>query len=430
MPVGRLISRVDDPRFLVYYRNCAEGYATVVQDFAFRRYPEAYFHTYDVLEFFWKALSILAKGGHPPTHLPNKSQFNTLMARFAPHIDAKAADRLKRVFERYNPTWTTGNPLGRAQARYGDGQRPPYALIREPAGRSAVGHSSLVASTLARIHREIRLGAGTLQIGLLNGRFSPSNPAEKVCNISPWGDFSPDPVGDWASFLAGISGAKLTRISILELSPRFQIVVNPFGEAYPDLPASRKILPGYTLIRSYISEGGVFVTAGGHPFSYYFDVTTGKKVEIFSPVGNVLHGRPSFAIGPGLATVSIPTTSVISDNLLNIDFDSETTWDARTVGATTMVPRREPADQKLSNFQLPGALSEFRAIDPRRSHAAVPVVRGRRTDGTEVYATASIPRQLGRLYHLGLNLSRGRVAEFQFACAAVGALCSNYTSYF
>lgn len=424
-------SRIDEPTYLDFYRSCAESYASVEEDHAFRRYPDAYYHTYDVLEFFWKALSILVSGNFSRTHLPGESQFDTLMNKFTPHVDGRTATQLKRLFERYNPSWTTWNPPGRARSRYGDRGLTPYDMVHEPESRSAAQDSKIVAGTLARINREVRIASGTLQMGILDGRFSPSDPTEKVCNVSPWGDFSNDPVKDWVNALSLIKGVRLTRVAVLEISPRFQIVMNPFGEAFPDLPASRNVLPGYTQIRNFISNGGVFVTAGGHPFTYYYDVTTGKQTDVFKAVRNVIRATPSVRVVQNQAVISIPTTNVIADNLLSIDFDCETTWDTTgRGGATPMTPHREPPDGKLSNFALPPQLNEFRAIDPLRSPAAVPVIRGTRSDKMQVYPAAVIPRQLGLLYHLGLDLSRGRTIEFDFARNAVEALCQNLGSYF
>lgn len=423
-------SGINEPTYLDFYRSCAEGYASVEEDYAFRRYPDAYYHTYDVLEFFWKALNVLMNGNYVKTHLPAERHFDSLMNRFGSYMDGKTASKLKQIFERYNPSWTTSNPDGRAWSRYGDGSRTPYDIVREPMSRIAVEDSKEVAGTLARVNRKIRIESGTLQVGILDGRFSPSNPTEKICNISPWGDFSDNPVADWVNALSLISGVNLTKVAVLELSPRFQIVVNPFGEAYPDLPASRNILPGYTQIRNFISNGGVFVTAGGHPFTYYYDITTGTQTDIFKVVRNVIRAMPSLGFVQNQPVVSIPTTNVIPDNLLSIDFDSETTWDTGRGGGTPMTLYRRPQAGKFGSFTLSEQLNEFRAIDSQRSPKAIPVVHGRRSDNIEVYPAALIPRGLGLLYHLGLDLSRGKTREFEFARSAVEALCQNFGSYF
>lgn len=402
----------------------------VEEDHSFRRYPDAYYHTYDVLEFFWKSIGQLLNGRYDPIHLPEEGTFDALMVQARPHIDAAAASRLKQIFVRYNSTWNR-NPPDRQRSRYGYNGRTPYDLYTKTLSQTALTDSRFVSGVLAKVNREVRVNSGTIHIGLIDGRFSPSDATEKICNVSPWGDFSSNPLDDWAGALSAMTNTRVTRIPILELTNKYSIVVNPFGETYPDLPMSRNVLPGYAQIQSFIGNGGIFVTAGGHPLTTYFDVTTGVVTDVKRVVRNVMSGQPTAVAVQGQAQVSIPTTNVISDNLLSLDFASETTWDtARQAGPVVTVPRRDPSEARYGNFTLPAQVEEFRAIDPTISPRAIPVVRGRRSDSKEVYLAALVPFGLGYLFHFGLNLGRGKLVEFNFACKGVEAACTNFLSYF
>ena len=225
-------------------------------------------------------------------------------------------------------------------------------------------------------------------------------------------------------------GAKVTRIPVLELTNRYSLVVNPFGEAYPDLTVSRTVLPGYNQILNYMGNGGVFVTAGGHPFTYYYDVVSGRQTDVKKVIPNVLRGPPISTVVQGQPRVSIPVSNVISDNLLNIDFDCETTWDVGLGGPMTAVPRQDASDLKYGHYALPPQLEEYRAIDPMKSSRAKPVVRGQRSDGSQVHLASLVPYGLGYLLHFGLNLSRGKTSEFDLASKGVELACRNYLQYF
>jgi hypothetical protein len=46
----------------------------------------------------------------------------------------------------------------------------------------------------------------------------------------------------------------------------FSVVINPFGEAYPELGNAEGT--GFRTIMSYIQNGGIFINSGGQPFVY------------------------------------------------------------------------------------------------------------------------------------------------------------------
>jgi hypothetical protein len=69
------------------------------------------------------------------------------------------------------------------------------------------------------------------------------------------------------------------------------VIINPFGEAYPELGSAEGV--GLRTILSYIQDGGIFVNSGGQPFVYSWDVNTGSHnlVINFIPMSSYLESN-------------------------------------------------------------------------------------------------------------------------------------------
>ncbi len=105
----------------------------------------------------------------------------------------------------------------------------------------------------------------------------------------------------------------------------FPIIVNPFGEAYPELGNTEDIW--LKTILSYIGVGGIFVNTGGQPFVYSWDVNTGiyKLLVNFIPalasIQNIydIKGNPMLSINENLR---IPVEALALKRYFNVDQDS------------------------------------------------------------------------------------------------------------
>ena len=75
------------------------------------------------------------------------------------------------------------------------------------------------------------------------------------------------------------NGSNLFDVSMTPVSNisngSFSVVINPFGEAYPELGNGEGV--GFKTIASYIRDGGIFINSGGQPFTYSWDVNTGNS---------------------------------------------------------------------------------------------------------------------------------------------------------
>ena len=80
------------------------------------------------------------------------------------------------------------------------------------------------------------------------------------------------------------NGSNLFQVSLTSISnlsnDAFSIVINPFGEAYPELGSAEGV--GLKTILSYIHDGGILVNSGGQPFVYSWDVKTGSYNLVIS----------------------------------------------------------------------------------------------------------------------------------------------------
>ena len=87
------------------------------------------------------------------------------------------------------------------------------------------------------------------------------------------------------------NGFNLFQVSLTSISNlsngAFSIIINPFGEAYPELGSAEGV--GLRTILSYIQDGGIFVNSGGQPFVYSWDVNTGSHnlVINFIPISKL-----------------------------------------------------------------------------------------------------------------------------------------------
>jgi len=69
-------------------------------------------------------------------------------------------------------------------------------------------------------------------------------------------------------------------IGVAGISNYYPVLVNPYGEAYPEENAYLKTTFGR--IEDYVYNGGIFVSVGGFPFFYALDKKSGNKVPLAS----------------------------------------------------------------------------------------------------------------------------------------------------
>lgn len=227
---------------------------------------------------------------------------------------------------------------------------------------------------------------------------------------------------DWQSQLDKPSST----ISIEEITDEYAAIVNPYGETYPEKSILNPRLGTFEEILSYVSNGGIFVCAGGYPFFYAYHPETERQV----PMAEYLTGykgvitesnvdSPQTAGGDmdlirasmTLQPVDIPGLS-LTDTLLNERFNLKTTlW-----GAETRRVHQNQSDQELVgdlvNVGGTDRIVEFRAlVEPAseaipllRNEVDVPKLTPPGSETQTVYPMAAVPYNEGYIITAGIKL--------------------------
>jgi hypothetical protein len=198
--------------------------------------------------------------------------------------------------------------------------------------------------------------------------------------------------------------ASLTPISNLS-SGTFSIVINPFGEAYPELGSAEGV--GLKTILAYIQDGGIFVNSGGQPFVYSWDVNTGNHnlVISFIPMSSDVEINYDEEI-PVLSrneSLAIPQEALI----LKRYFDVETEWDQPEKEIVGPKEVEVEFDELLGNGKLKTKAKVYRPAR-RLSDNFRPLVHSPASIWGRVYPVVAIKFGRGFLIHTGMNLDEER----------------------
>jgi hypothetical protein len=113
-----------------------------------------------------------------------------------------------------------------------------------------------------------------LRIGILSGTVRPND----VHGCQFYGGPPSDNIfneHDWFSLLEGNSAYTVRIISVTQIDDSFAIILNPFGEIYPEEDIATRT--SFDRIKEYIENGGIFVNTSGTAFYYMWDSSTGRQ---------------------------------------------------------------------------------------------------------------------------------------------------------
>lgn len=426
------LERAKEEQYVYLYRKCLSSLFGANEHFALGQYSDSICLFYDVFEFFWKCLRHLACHDVQALrqHLPTQDMWDSFMPRLAGLVISEEECRKSlEMFRVCNPRWED-NPQERLNARYGGG-----SFDKQQVRRMMVMAESL-ASTLAKAQRRLSYQQDVLDIAVLNGYFGRGVGAEKVCDQAPWADHEQAGVEGWRKALSERLGSKaaISKIGVTRMNNRYLAVINPFGETYPELPSTAGVLPGYQMIRDYVYSGGAFVTAGGHPFAYLFDVMRGIREDTSTFIRDIPVSIRLIPAQDGRIKVDMVGTTVVLKTLLRQEFGVETTWDEPTKnqqGPALCEIFQKQEDKEYWDFAIEGlSLHEYRSFDPASGGYPIPVLRAKRLT-KEVYPIAFVRYGFGLLLHIGLALNREKTTEFNIAVNAVSkGLLENFNKYF
>lgn len=188
-------------------------------------------------------------------------------------------------------------------------------------------------------------------------------------------------------------------VQSIESEP-YEIIVNPFGEAYPEENLSLHS----TLMRmaDWVYNGGVYVNVAGYPFWWQHNPITGVTTE---------SGRWDLKLDPKTKQVSGQLKPLLSDTLLGISPDMD-------FPKSVVVSAQDDLDrQRFGEIAGAGGKNDVNVFRPylSSSHSMIPMLR---SDDKKIIIIGAVPYGDGFFLFAGLEIDQSTPA-FDKAIAAI-----------
>lgn len=374
--------------------------------FARYKYPECVACAQESIELGLKAIFEFFSQSYSRNHDAFARNVNSLLRSLIQRLP-QHAQQLSRATLISN-RWAS---MARNLARYGQQtlRIPGSQVIRRNDAELAKNDAEEIVALLHGIEKQQRSQI-PIQVAILNGFVEGPNASETPCASSPFTNFSID---DWEAFFQGIdisgqSRYQVSRISASEISNRFALIINPFGEAYPEKDFQERIV--FDMVKNYVADGGLFVTTGGFAFFYGWDVNPNVQGDRAKPI---LDER---IFVPVLIRPAPENTFVIEQFRVVVPFQGSLLWrqlGAQTTGDTPthrgayegqvyQMPEDQAIVGDLVNVGGSDRVQEFRALTPNSANC-LPLLRLRRPDFGEVYPIGTICHGRGYFIIGGMN---------------------------
>lgn len=407
MTPKRLLNKLrkDQQEYYIFLvRECFAGFSNAEYNFGVYRYASCYAWLVHSSEFFWKSLTILSGNYFELKHEASQAD----MAKISK--DLLSDDERIRAYT----ILSQFSAIRRDLAIYGYYEKgthvtaSPEAAFNRENTEIELHKVNWLINKLREIHY-YQLFDPPIKIGILSGYVRARK--EKPCSYYPHSRHRK--AVQWMIDLKGIKDdndsdlfqASLTPISNLS-SGTFSIVINPFGEAYPELGSAAGA--GLRTILSYIQDGGIFVNSGGQPFVYSWDVNTGSHSLLvnFVPIlsyeeSNYNEEMPVLSRNESL---TIPQEALI----LKRYFDVETEWDHPEKEIVGPIEVEIEYDKILGNDRLKTKARVYRPVRQQLSDKFQPLVHSPESLWGMVYPVTAIKFGRGFLIQTGMNLDEER----------------------
>jgi HEPN domain-containing protein len=304
----------------------------------------------------------------------------------------------------------------RIVARYGiSHEQFPRATPNEIFSRQYATEVLKDAETLCNLLSKIEIKERwlpTVKVGVLNGYVTGEN--ELQCNKMPFANPNP---AFWKERIQRIAPSfdvqfEIEEIKAEDISEKYAIILNPFGEAYPEIDIKEK--PIFSMLKDYIEMGGVYANTGGFPFFYAWNVVATK--DNLQPLCDKILMMPK--------EVKIEGTNISIKNFQEyLEFTGSLLFKEFAAIPTPVSKKRKVRQEKadVTNFGdlLPGVgeVKEFRAIP--KSIECLPIVRAEDEISAEIYPICALKRGQGYLLLAGMNTKEVTEADL-FSRAVVG----------
>lgn len=268
----------------------------------------------------------------------------------------------------------------------------PNKLFERNYFDTIIGHANLFCELLNKVEITRRL-----RIGVLNGYVTRSDD-ENPCKPG----FASEGSAYWVECLSKLSSdINPVEIEACQINSEFALIVNPFGEHYPEIDPDRRLV--FQQIKDYVEDGGIYVNCAGYPFFYAWDVSIPDDKKAPIPICE--------------DKIALPYRSVLRTNYARPElprFQLFLTWTGTvlykefkvmpTGGDPTKVKIYQ-SDEDKEKFgdltQIVKEVTEFRALSEKAS-GVIPLIRARREDA-EAYPICAFPYNRGYLLLCGMS---------------------------
>jgi hypothetical protein len=267
MTPKRLLNKLrkDQQEYYIFLaKECFAAFSNAEYNFNVYRYASCYAWLVHSSEFFWKSLTILSGNYFELKHEASQTDMAKISNILLSNDELTKAYNILSQF----------SDIRLDLARYGYYEKGTHittsliAAFNRENTESDLHEVSWLINKLREIHYH-QIFDPPIRIGILSGYVRARK--EKPCAYYPHSKYRK--AAQWMFDLKGIkddNGSNLFQASLTPISNlsdgAFSIVINPFGEAYPELGSAEEV--GLRTILSYIQDGGIFINSGDQPFVY------------------------------------------------------------------------------------------------------------------------------------------------------------------
>jgi hypothetical protein len=397
--------------YLYLVRECLSSLSRAEDYYSMHMYSSCDRMLFQAAEFFWKSLVVLSGSIFDRQHETPMKEFSKISD------DILKAEDKAQLFKILSELPNSRREL----AIYGYTERgkllvTPDKILQPDDVAQDLDRVRRLVEALRRIHL-CQMSDPPIRIGVLSGYVN--EPAkEKPCQAYPYSTFRsasqwiddlkmsyknpnemfPSPIGDL--FVP-------VEISIAELGSGFYpIVINPFGECFPEKGQGRGV--ALETILEYIRDGGIFVNSAGHPFIYTWDVDapSDNQRQLVSYI-NVVTGIEVKKINEKQFEIFAKGGAKFPGDALILitEFKVAAAWDLPTVTGPHEVEIRY--SEKLKRT-FSGLARVFRPIVADGPCNIIPLVVTDDKAWGDVHPVAAIPYGRGFLISCGMSLQEER----------------------
>jgi len=414
--MGKRLPRYD---LALWYSSKAKGYLREANRlFQGFRYPECVSAFGTSIEFALKAVCAFLGANYRSEHDLSRP-LTHLSIRFPEHNEQLS--RAAWISSR----WVGANQQTRLLANYGnqDAAVPATRFISRKDVELIKTDAEESCKLLHLVEIKQKFGLPR-KLGILDGYVDEQDFSEKPCEKYPFAEFK---IEDWKKRFSQISDSgrckyEIEKIPISEVGNEYALIINPFGEAYPEKDLKRRF--AFNHLKNYIEDGGVLVNVAGFPFFYAWDVNKGAEEAVVDEKTLV---PESVRIEAGNLYVDrFKILLNFAGSLSWRDLEVITTSDTPKMSGINQLDVYQEEDDKhvagdIVNLGGQSKVYEFRALRKDATRDVVPFIRTKRPDFGEVYPIAAVSRGYGYLIVGGMHTKS--TSEFEKLVVATDNFC-------